>query len=418
VRIKYRPAAIQPEFTESKENVSLSVAKKVKPVPEDPYADIPKVSNDPIVFLASHTQIKRVEVLIASDEEVYRKKHYPTIEERVKQQKEWARLQLRDAKLKSEREAMKQQMEKQALQARLQLEAVKANKKDGTPIPEDLDVTVDPMIPDNPATVGGLPLGEGPDEGADEDAMGEMNEEYMNEIMDIKEKKLLASKNNQIYHEQLSSWQIRKKTIAIQMGWLGKNNRDVSEVLPWLLLGRREISANITQLNKLNVTHILNMTKELPNAYPNSFLYERVPIKDNNDADIAAYFPKIVNFLRRVEKCKGRVLVHCTAGASRAPTAVMAYFVYMKGIPLVDAYYWIRMYRPLIMPNQRFLLDLAKLECDLGEGCSVYYDREWAFYDFNAYRGANPQRERRSFGTYQTVRALHQLYEEEIDPEA
>lgn len=54
--------------------------------------------------------------------------------------------------------------------------------------------------------------------------------------------------------------------------------------------------------------------------------------------------------------------MHCAEGASRAPTAVMAYLVSIKGIPLADAYDHISILRPIIVPNQHFLFELAQLE--------------------------------------------------------
>lgn len=114
------------------------------------------------------------------------------------------------------------------------------------------------------------------------------------------------------------------------------------------------------------------------------------------EADIGKYFKRIVAFISRAEKCKGRVrspgkgrkwiyfdrssfifspsfafsvclclsqiLVHCTAGSSRAPTAVISYLVIAKKIPLVDAYKYVRTLRPLTNPNNKFLLQLALLE--------------------------------------------------------
>lgn len=113
------------------------------------------------------------------------------------------------------------------------------------------------------------------------------------------------------------------------------------------------------------------------------------------EADIGKYFKRIVAFISRAEKCKGRVrshgktvfflhaklyflvhlffpilsypclsqiLVHCTAGSSRAPTAVLSYLVVTKKIPLVDAYKYVRTLRPLTNPNNKFLLQLALLE--------------------------------------------------------
>jgi hypothetical protein len=44
---------------------------------------------------------------------------------------------------------------------------------------------------------------------------------------------------------------------------------------------------------------------------------------------------------------------------------VLAYLVYAKGIPLVDAYNYICVLRPLVAPNQHFLFELAKFEASI-----------------------------------------------------
>mmetsp|Transcript_80800 Transcript_80800/g.158644 ORF Transcript_80800/g.158644 Transcript_80800/m.158644 type:complete len:428 (+) Transcript_80800:159-1442(+) len=421
VRFKYRQAAIQPELTVAKENASLSLAKKKKVEEPDPYADLPKVNNDQTIFLATHTQVKRVEVLISSNEEAYRKKHYPTIEERIEKQKEWAGMQLREAKIASEREALKKAMELKVISERKKMDSREAAKRDGIPPPheDEENVEVDPMIPDEPLGPGGLPLTDIDAEddtnalGGDGDAQG-MNAEYAEELLDIKERKLLASRNTLMYHREWSRWERRKYAWKVQYGWMGKRDRDLTEVLPWLLLGRREVSSNQSLLLQHGVTHILNMTSDIPCAFPNTFIYQRVPIKDNLKADIASHFATIINFIKRAEKCKGRILVHCTIGASRAPTAVLAYLIYVRGIPLVDAYNYIMVLRPLVMPNQHFLFELAKFECELGEGSSVMYHKEWRFYEFNVFR-AEGFPERRSLGLYKTAFTLQTKQADEDD---
>lgn len=130
--------------------------------------------------------------------------------------------------------------------------------------------------------------------------------------------------------------------------------------------------------------------------------------------------------------------MHCTIGASRAPSAVMAYLVYAKGIPLVDAYNYLAVLRPLIAPNQHFLFELAKfevsssstyffdlppcelpciteltyLQCELGDGCSVFFHRDWRFYEFNVFR-AEGFPARRQLGLYSTTMLLHSAVEDD-----
>lgn len=88
----------------------------------------------------------------------------------------------------------------------------------------------------------------------------------------------------------------------------------------------------------------------------------RVPIDDDESADAGFYFDEVVRFIQRVEQCKGKIFVHCVAGASRAPTMVMAYLVMMKNITLWDAFNFIRARRSIVFPNSHFLYQLALYE--------------------------------------------------------
>lgn len=112
--------------------------------------------------------------------------------------------------------------------------------------------------------------------------------------------------------------------------------------------------------------------------------------------------------------------------------------MYAKSIPLVDAYNYLCVLRPLIAPNQHFLFELAKfevlavrislrlllficnscictsLQCELGEGCSVYFHRDWRFYEFNVFR-AEGFPSRRSLGLYRTTSLLHTLVDDDGD---
>lgn len=285
-------------------NVCFSQEEEV-----DPYADFPKVNNEQTIFLSTHTQIKRVEVLISSNEEAYRRKHYPTIEERIEKQRDWARIQVREAKMESERAALKKAMEMKTIAARKHMEAVEEARREGLPIPEEpADEEVDPMVPEEPAGPGGAPLPDGEDE---DETMNPadlaMNDDFAAELLEIKERKLLASRKTLQYHKEMSRWEKRKLALRMHYGWMGKRDRDITVVLPWLLLGRREVSTNQSTLLQMGVTHILNMTHDCPCVYPNTFIYQRVPVRDNITTDLAAHFTTIINFIKRVEKCKGRV---------------------------------------------------------------------------------------------------------------
>ena len=54
--------------------------------------------------------------------------------------------------------------------------------------------------------------------------------------------------------------------------------------------------------------------------------------------------------------------VHCTVGASRAPTMVMAYFIQVRKIALLDIFKYLQSIRTVVEPNKHFLFQLAELE--------------------------------------------------------
>lgn len=49
-----------------------------------------------------------------------------------------------------------------------------------------------------------------------------------------------------------------------------------------------------------------------------------------------------------------------------------------------------------------------------GEGCSVYFHKEWRFYEFNTFRAVGVE-ERRSLGMFRAVVQLYTKQREEDD---
>lgn len=197
-----------------------------------------KIQNEDPVFLASHTQKQRVEVYITSNEEVFRKKQYPTIEERIEQQKEWTKIQLREAKLASQREAEKLSLErdlliaskKQEVEAAIKskdLERVTEILEEIKKIEESIDYT--DQIPPDPNGPGGEPL-------EDNDVEAEVvveNIDFAEELLKIRERKLLTSRKSVQFHREWSKYERRKLALKVKLNWIGKQDKDITQVLPW-----------------------------------------------------------------------------------------------------------------------------------------------------------------------------------------
>lgn len=407
VRVKYRARPIHPELNDPTYDTSLSRAKKEKPTDDGDLDDFKKsLREEATIFLPSHTQLRRVEHRVASNETAYRVQHKPTVHERIVGQQEHTKQLLQQARMVSQNEAMIKQNK---------LKADKKSKSEfkNTVIDDDYDIE----IFENALEDFEEEAPEDEDDDSDEE-VGSNKAQYIEQLMALKEKKLLVSRNNEQYHRTYSKYDRRK--LALRHVFRYSNRADpkspyYDEILPWLLLGSKEACSTSNQqaLILRGVTHILNVTREIPCASPSLFVYKQIKIRDTLNDSLERHWDGIVNFIQRAEDCRGRILVHCKSGTSRAPCAVLAYLLKAKGIPLVDAYNYVRAIRPLTDPNQTFLLQLAQYEASVTEGISVYYHRDWRFYKFNLLR-ADGIPASSSIGQFSTVTSL---YDPDDDPE-
>ena len=110
---------------------------------------------------------------------------------------------------------------------------------------------------------------------------------------------------------------------------------------------------------KEGITHIINVTKNIPLYHENSdnikIKYLRVPVNDGCDQDIKKYFDETNEFIDQVKQQNGKVLVHCQAGISRSPTIVIAYLMKMNNISYDIAFQTLKSKREIISPNISFI---------------------------------------------------------------
>ena len=67
-----------------------------------------------------------------------------------------------------------------------------------------------------------------------------------------------------------------------------------TEIVPGLYLGNAYNAANFSTLEYYNIKHIINISTELPNTFPNQFNYLQIRIKDDNQHHIYEYIPEII----------------------------------------------------------------------------------------------------------------------------
>jgi hypothetical protein len=90
-----------------------------------------------------------------------------------------------------------------------------------------------------------------------------------------------------------------------------------------LYLGDRKDAHDRDLLVGWGITHVLNCAAEIPCWYPSDFKYLHLQLCDP-DPGFADHIDRLCAFIRKGRK-RGAVLVHCAAGLSRSPAAILAY---------------------------------------------------------------------------------------------
>merc|ERR1719376_1690623 len=102
-----------------------------------------------------------------------------------------------------------------------------------------------------------------------------------------------------------------------------------AEILPGLYLGCAKDAASEEVLSKYGITHILNVTPDLPNVFESDsrYCYKQIPIIDHWSQNLSQFFPEAIQFIDEARSRGNGVLVHCLAGISRSVTLTVAYLM-------------------------------------------------------------------------------------------
>ncbi|XP_053547636.1 dual specificity protein phosphatase 13-like [Bombina bombina] len=149
--------------------------------------------------------------------------------------------------------------------------------------------------------------------------------------------------------------------------------RHFNEVWPDLYIGDAYAARDKATLHQLGITHVLNAAsgKKRINTGPEFYKdinidFFGVEASDDPSFDMSRYFHPAAQFIRAgLESNKGKVLVHCGLGISRASSLVVAFLMICEGLSLMDALQKVSEHR-YISPNRGFLEQLRQLDIELG----------------------------------------------------
>lgn len=147
-------------------------------------------------------------------------------------------------------------------------------------------------------------------------------------------------------------------------------------VFDFLFIGDAEDAQDAEKLRRRGITAVVNMAwienpfEEEPlgggdsqqNEPPLVLEYLKLDVLDAKYQDMTWCFEQTAEFIEFHRSRGGRVLVHCHAGMSRAPSVCVAYCVRCLDMELARAYSHVRTCRGIIFPNDGFLQQLIRLE--------------------------------------------------------
>lgn len=139
----------------------------------------------------------------------------------------------------------------------------------------------------------------------------------------------------------------------------------VGVVFPWLLIGSQDVALDETELEKYEITHILNLASLVENRFPEKYEYLHIEVRDLPDSNIIQYFPECISFINKAKNTDGRVLVHCNAGVSRASSVTIAYVMHFSKIGYNEAFKLVKTQRNCIQPNIGFVKQLHEYEKEI-----------------------------------------------------
>uniref|UniRef100_H3H273 protein-tyrosine-phosphatase n=1 Tax=Phytophthora ramorum TaxID=164328 RepID=H3H273_PHYRM len=171
------------------------------------------------------------------------------------------------------------------------------------------------------------------------------------------------------------------------------DDAEPSQILEHVFLGSRAHARDKEQLQRLRITHILNVTPPkkmdpvagVPNFFEKdkAFTYRRCPIFDNKAEDISGMLEGCIAFIDQAKyygiflcwwglcykmelltmaKYGVWILVHCNKGVSRSSSMVVAYLMKLRSMSFEQALAFVVERRAIANPNESFRRQLEEYE--------------------------------------------------------
>lgn len=137
---------------------------------------------------------------------------------------------------------------------------------------------------------------------------------------------------------------------------------------PVLYIGSQRNADDITTLQRIGITHVLNCagTRRFDfsrSPYgPDSGIkdYLMIPAEDHDEFNIMSYFKDAISFINKAKYSNGKILVHCNLGVNRSGAICAAYLMMDLQMTLLEVITFLKTKRSVVLYNKSFRRQLYR----------------------------------------------------------
>ncbi|XP_078362071.1 uncharacterized protein LOC144646386 isoform X3 [Oculina patagonica] len=145
-----------------------------------------------------------------------------------------------------------------------------------------------------------------------------------------------------------------------------------SKIFDHVFLGSEWNASNLEELKENGVGFILNITREIDNFFPGTFIYHNIRVYDLDETELLHHWDNTYKFIQRAKDAGSNVLVHCRMGISRSASTVIAYGMKEYGWSLGETMKYVKARRNVVQPNAGFWKQLITYEGILNSSNNRY----------------------------------------------
>jgi protein-tyrosine phosphatase len=135
----------------------------------------------------------------------------------------------------------------------------------------------------------------------------------------------------------------------------------MNRVDDYVYIGGIQAARDLNALLAEGITHVVNAS-DYETSCP-YFKYLRIDIQDTSSTPIGIYYDTVYQFISdALATPNSKILIHCSAGISRSSTLVTMYLMRRYLVCPVHALDAIRRVRPIVHPNDGFMMSLRNYE--------------------------------------------------------